>query len=569
MNMTRIRQIIALRKALKAGPLLPPVSRSREKSFGDGLYNKAIPRDILQIDLHISELKIDLFAFDDIVCLISINENGSEGPWKLVSLMFDKNGYREPNKLYTLWSTAQKEGSYHFSVTTTEVISKADVIFIPNAFSVDYAFKRDQYLKIEICDYSEEEVIIIGIATFFVTEIVTGTPKLSKPLFHRKNGKLIAALTISYTAQPREELILLQFCGKNLPKKGFENTQLRVGPERNKKVGAIIEVIKCNEIIMYSFLDYITSGYCLSLAVAVDFSALNLDSANATFASDVECVIRSICEPFRRHNLQNLDTDPNCQGIDGLIDAFWKANAQVQPSTTAHFAHIIYHLSKLANNVRRRESHLQQPYFVLVIISKGKISDIRETVQATIFASKAPLSIVFIATEDDCGEMERLGLSSGRISYQNRRAERDMLQFVSLTKFRSKLTKDANFGELLAERALRRVPWQMINWLMRNGHTPQDFKHFDCSSEQGSSGTSGLGLAKRQQRIREIQFLSCDQSIDDLDETECASTSDFYNVKEDHSCTGILRIFQKRQPHLRSVLPPEMFEYGFGIGHDG
>lgn len=48
--------------------------------------------------------------------------------------------------------------------------------------------------------------------------------------------------------------------------------------------------------------------------------------------------------------------------------------------------------------------------------------------QATIFASKAPLSIIFIATEDDCTEMERLGLSAGRISYQNRRAERDMLQ---------------------------------------------------------------------------------------------------------------------------------------------
>ncbi|OZC04873.1 hypothetical protein X798_08143 [Onchocerca flexuosa] len=27
MNMTRIRQIIALRKALKAGPLLPPISK--------------------------------------------------------------------------------------------------------------------------------------------------------------------------------------------------------------------------------------------------------------------------------------------------------------------------------------------------------------------------------------------------------------------------------------------------------------------------------------------------------------------------------------------------------------
>lgn len=52
-------------------------------------------------------------------------------------------------------------------------------------------------------------------------------------------------------------------------------------------------------------------------------------------------------------------------------------------------------------------------------------------IQATIFASKAPLSIIFIATENNCGDMKRLGLSAGQISYQNRRAERDMLQVYS------------------------------------------------------------------------------------------------------------------------------------------
>ncbi|EJD75881.1 hypothetical protein LOAG_17060 [Loa loa] len=553
-----------------------------------------------------SELKTDLFAFDDIICLISVNENDLENSWKVV--------------------------------TTTEVIPKTDVISIPNAFSVVYTFKRDQHLKIEICDYSEAEVTIIASSTFFVTEIVTTTPNFSKPLIEIKSGKPIAVMTISYTAQPKEQTMLLQFCGKNFPRKGIENTQiyfqmfgmgenekrnllhtsdsqlysskilwkpfklpknivinpqnrnfevlcysrddhtrcsiigqliitsdmllknaeerkifhLRIGLESNKKANGIIEVVKCNEITMYSFLDYITNGYCLSLAIAVDFSVSNSNDTSSTFANDVECVIRSICEPFRRHNFSqnyaafgfgarippyfrksqqfclNLETDPNCQGIDGLIDAFWKANAQVQPSTTAHFAHIIYHISKLASNVRRRENQLQYPYFVLAIISKGKINDIRETVQATIFASKAPLSIIFIATEDDCEEMERLGLSGGRISYQNRRAERDMLQFVALTKFRSKLPEDANFWELLTERALRRVPWQMINWLTKNGHIPQDFKHYGRLSKQDSSGPSKLESKHRSKRINAIESFS-DPSIDDLDEAEYASTSDYRN----------------------------------------
>ncbi|VDO32140.1 unnamed protein product, partial [Onchocerca flexuosa] len=277
---------------------------------------------------------------------------------------------------------------------------------------------------------------------------------------------------------------------------------LQVGLESNKKTNGIIEVVKCNEITLYSFLDYITNG----------------SQSYAAFGFGARI------PPYFRKSQQfclNLETDPNCQGIDGLINAFWKANAQVQPSTNAHFAHIIYHLSK----------------------------------QATIFASKTPLSIIFIATEDDCAEMERLGLSAGRISYQNRRAERDMLQFVALRKFRNKIPKDANFWELLTERALQRIPWQMIDWLMKNGHVPQDFKHYACLPKQveGSSGTSGCGLANQQKTINEAESFS-DQSIDDLDEAEHASTSNYYNVKEH---TGKQRLYLSanfRKPRISNFL---------------
>lgn len=41
-----------------------------------------------------------------------------------------------------------------------------------------------------------------------------------------KSGKPIAVMTISYTAQPKEQIMLLQFCGKNFPRKGLENMQV-------------------------------------------------------------------------------------------------------------------------------------------------------------------------------------------------------------------------------------------------------------------------------------------------------------------------------------------------------
>ncbi|VDM94918.1 unnamed protein product [Thelazia callipaeda] len=627
MNMMRIRHIIAMRKALKADPLLPPISKSCKNPSDYRSHNvKAPAKDVLGISLHISDLKIELFKYNEIICLISVNEEGSENSWKLV--------------------------------TTTDVMVKKDDIFIPNAFTVEYTFKRDQNLKIEIYDYSEHELIIVGMTTLFLTEILTSSPGFSKNLIKNESNEIIGIVSISYKTETKEQPILFQFHGKNFPKKGLENTQiyfqmfgigendertllyesecqyyssklqwkpfqlmkdefncfknrsfeiacysqdehekclligqvsatynelLSIVEGRNtfpirfgkgmKKINGTIEKVKCNEMAVYSFLDYITSGeakkYCryyLALAIAVDFSKSNPKHSYETFAHDVEWVIRTLCLPFRRHNFPqiytafgfgaripphfresqqfclNLETDPNCQGSDGLIDAFRKANAQVQSSSTAHFAHIIYHLAKLASNVHRREDHFPCPYFVLAIISKGKIGDIRETIQATIFASKTPLSLIFIATEDDCDEMERLGLSAGRLSFQNRRAERDMLQFVPISKIRNKLSQKVDSEQLFLERALRYVPKQMINWLMKNNRIPQDFKHYHLS-QLSSSVSSQLRFTEQNEEEAKAKLDDCfdkGQSSDALDNKYPVSTSDDSSTEKEQVYTAYI-----------------------------
>lgn len=70
-----------------------------------------------------------------------------------------------------------------------------------------------------------------------------------------------------------------------------------------------IILIKFNNLHLISILitKFISNeyfSYCLSLAIAVDFSISNTNDASPSFANDVECIIRSICKPFRRHNLQ-------------------------------------------------------------------------------------------------------------------------------------------------------------------------------------------------------------------------------------------------------------------------
>ncbi|VDK37713.1 unnamed protein product [Gongylonema pulchrum] len=148
--MVRIRHIIEMRKALKADPLLPPISKNRERSFTDAYDRKMAPKDIIEVDLQIRELMTDCFKFDNIVCLVSENECDCDGPWKLV--------------------------------TTTEVIPKASEISIPGAFTFEFIFERDRQLRLEICDYNEDEVTVIGTATLSATEIVASTSHLTKNL---------------------------------------------------------------------------------------------------------------------------------------------------------------------------------------------------------------------------------------------------------------------------------------------------------------------------------------------------------------------------------------------------
>lgn len=68
-------------------------------------------------------------------------------------------------------------------------------------------------------------------------------------------------------------------------------------------------------------------------------------------------------------------------------------------------------------------------YFVLAIITRGVFDDLKETIQAIIFASRAPISIIFVGMGDaDLTELERLGTAGTRLNFHGRKPERDCIQ---------------------------------------------------------------------------------------------------------------------------------------------
>lgn len=87
------------------------------------------------------------------------------------------------------------------------------------------------------------------------------------------------------------------------------------------------------------------------------------------------------------------------------------------------------YIFRLAQNAMSRCKAGQGQYFVLALITRGIFDDIKETVQAIIFASRAPISVIFIGVgENDLSELERLGTAGTRLNYHGRKPERDCSQ---------------------------------------------------------------------------------------------------------------------------------------------
>ncbi|KAK5985422.1 Copine domain-containing protein, partial [Trichostrongylus colubriformis] len=170
----------------------------------------------------------------------------------------------------------------------------------------------------------------------------------------------------------------------------------------------------------------------------------------------------------------NLETDPTCTGIDGVVTAFRNTYMQTQPCTSAHFAHVIYHVAKIAQLSASRPEQIRPQYHILNVITRGAIDDIKETVQAAIFASKAPISVIFMGIGDrNLDEIERLGAGGKRLVFQGRKTDRDNLHYVNMTKVL--LECDGSMDEskfTLSEKSLYQIPRQVATYFTKNGIVP-------------------------------------------------------------------------------------------------
>uniref|UniRef100_A0A8C8DX50 Copine II n=1 Tax=Oryzias sinensis TaxID=183150 RepID=A0A8C8DX50_9TELE len=133
-------------------------------------------------------------------------------------------------------------------------------------------------------------------------------------------------------------------------------------------------------------------------------------------------------------------TNPFCSGVEGIAQAYSACLPHIRFYGPTNFAPIINHVARFAAQALQQEKAAQ--YFTLLIITDGVISDMDETRDAIVQASKLPMSIIIIGVGNaDFAAMEFLdGDASVLRSSEGEEAVRDIVQFVPFRDFRNSLS---------------------------------------------------------------------------------------------------------------------------------
>uniref|UniRef100_A0A0P4VVL1 Copine-3 n=1 Tax=Scylla olivacea TaxID=85551 RepID=A0A0P4VVL1_SCYOL len=263
-----------------------------------------------------------------------------------------------------------------------------------------------------------------------------------------------------------------------------------------------------------SFLDYIRGGTQIHFTVAVDFTASNGDPrtpASLHFRQPGVDNQYSIAIKAVGEIIQDYDTDkmfpalgfggrippdwvvshefylngspdnPYCQGIAGILEAYFNSLQTVGLYGPTNFAPVINHVARFA------QAHQDgNNYFVLLIITDGIICDMPETRRALVEASNLPMSVIIVGVGSvDFSAMEELDGDEKRLSFGGKYASRDIVQFVELRRHLGQ-RGGQHSQALLAKDVLAEIPQQLVSWMRTHGYQPRP------PTVQGPLNTYGL-----------------------------------------------------------------------------
>ncbi|XP_073500897.1 copine-9 [Phyllobates terribilis] len=244
----------------------------------------------------------------------------------------------------------------------------------------------------------------------------------------------------------------------------------------------------------YTFVDYIKGGTQLNFTVAIDFTASNGNPSQPTslhYMNPYQLNAYGMALKAVGEIIQDYDSDkqfpaygfgakippdgkishefplngdvesPNCVGIQGVLEAYFKSLRTVQLYGPTNFAPVINQVASAAGQLTDGSQ-----YYVLLIITDGVISDMAQTKEAIVNASSLPLSIIIVGVGPaEFDAMEELDGDEVRVSSRGRFAERDIVQFVPFRDYVDRSGNQILSMARLAKDVLAEIPEQFLSYM--------------------------------------------------------------------------------------------------------
>uniref|UniRef100_A0A2R9AQC6 Copine 7 n=1 Tax=Pan paniscus TaxID=9597 RepID=A0A2R9AQC6_PANPA len=251
---------------------------------------------------------------------------------------------------------------------------------------------------------------------------------------------------------------------------------------------------------VYSFLDYIMGGCQIHFTVAIDFTASNGDPRNSCSLHYINpyqpneylkalVSVGEICQDYdsdKRFSALGFGArippkyevshdfainfnpeDDECEGIQGVVEAYQNCLPRVQLYGPTNVAPII---SKVARVAAAEESTGEaSQYYILLILTDGVVTDMADTREAIVRASRLPMSIIIVGVGNaDFTDMQVLDGDDGVLrSPRGEPVLRDIVQFVPFREL-----KNAS-PAALAKCVLAEVPKQVVEYYSHRGLPPR------------------------------------------------------------------------------------------------
>ncbi|XP_067915113.1 copine-8 isoform X1 [Heterodontus francisci] len=250
-----------------------------------------------------------------------------------------------------------------------------------------------------------------------------------------------------------------------------------------------------------TFLDYIRGGTQINFTVAIDFTASNGHPAQPTslhYMNPYQLNTYAMALKAVGEIIQDYDSDkmfpalgfgaklppdgrishefalngnphnPYCQGIEGVMEAYYRSLKSVQLYGPTNFAPVINHVARYAASVKDGSQ-----YFVLLILTDGVISDMAQTKESIVNAACFPMSIIIVGVGPaEFDAMEELDGDEIRISSRGRYAERDIVQFVPFRDYVDRTGNHVLSMARLAKDVLAEIPEQFLSYMKSRGIKP-------------------------------------------------------------------------------------------------